>query len=468
MQKCIIFGAGILGKRILRKLKEIYEVVAYADNNEKLWGAEVNGLRIISPSMLKEWSDIHVVICSDYYKQIAAQLREMEIPNILAVEPTGYMLYTYEQDGTFLPVELARENPRQPESTGRELKRILFVQSIPCIRTHKIATILKAKGIEVRLAYTGEHPAERHAGFVSVYSELYAVHSMHGLVELVNQSDVDLVHCSNEPDSLTNILLLTNKKIIHDTHDMMSLCREMDMDALTVEYIANVKSHGKIYASSSVMEYAIRKYKIRREEATVLENYVLQTLKPEECLPKLSAADGAMHCVYEGGVWPDPKSYRYLEEYWRKITDAHIHVHFYTAYDPIYCRKICEGNSYLHYEGHLEIAALITAMTQYDCGLVCFNLMPEYKYYHETTTLNKLFEYLAASLPVAVCDIQQHKNFVRKYKVGDFLDLEGDIYRRISSIASIKIDQDFLIENELTMDAKVLELIAFYNYILQR
>lgn len=53
------------------------------------------------------------------------------------------------------------------------------------------------------------------------------------LIGFVNKSDFYLVYYSNTPDSLTNLLLLTNKKIVHDTHDM---------GAFTLEYITNVKA----------------------------------------------------------------------------------------------------------------------------------------------------------------------------------------------------------------------------------
>lgn len=49
--KLILFGAGPLGRDTLRGLRKAgVEPLAFADNNRRLWGAEVNGLPVLSAS----------------------------------------------------------------------------------------------------------------------------------------------------------------------------------------------------------------------------------------------------------------------------------------------------------------------------------------------------------------------------------------------------------------------------------
>lgn len=50
-ERLVLFGAGPLGKGILAGLRRAgVEPLSFADNNQKLWGKEVSGLSVISPS----------------------------------------------------------------------------------------------------------------------------------------------------------------------------------------------------------------------------------------------------------------------------------------------------------------------------------------------------------------------------------------------------------------------------------
>lgn len=50
----VIWGAGTYGKHILELLEKVgIKVYAVCDNNEKLWGGDINGIEIISPRELK-------------------------------------------------------------------------------------------------------------------------------------------------------------------------------------------------------------------------------------------------------------------------------------------------------------------------------------------------------------------------------------------------------------------------------
>lgn len=468
MEKCILFGAGVTGERAWYKFREHYEITAYADNNQQLWGMKVNGLSIICPEELKKQKDQLVIICSDYYKEIAEQLEAMGMERIVIVEPTGCMLYTYSKKEKMMPLQVPHSGVLGKEKENDRVRNILFVQQIPCIRTHKIASILRGKGIKVSLAYTEEHPARQHAEFVSVYDEIYAISSMTELIAFVNESDYDLVHSSNEPDSLTNLLLLSNKKIVHDTHDMMSLAYEIEMNGLTLEHIANVKSHGNIYVNESNRQIALRKFLIPQEKTLVLENRPLESYQPKRYLQKLSAVDGEMHCVYEGSMSTDSNSYRYFEDIWMKLANEGIHIHFYSRQAEVHCKKLEKKHPCLHYEGCLEMSDLITQMTQYDCGLVLFNVTDQFRVHLETSLANKIFDYLCAGIPEAINIQGTNRDFIEEYKIGAYLNMEGDIKKQLEEIASIQINRDFFQKNNLTMNTRADDLIAFYDQIIHQ
>src|SRR5438105_15270393 len=46
----VLFGAGHLGKKTLRGLRQAgIEPLAFADNNSELWGTRIDGLEVLSP-----------------------------------------------------------------------------------------------------------------------------------------------------------------------------------------------------------------------------------------------------------------------------------------------------------------------------------------------------------------------------------------------------------------------------------
>ncbi|HBA67793.1 MAG TPA: hypothetical protein DCZ40_00310 [Lachnospiraceae bacterium] len=77
----VIFGAGCAGMQIASVLAFAGKpATGFIDNNEKLWGSEVMGLKVYSPQILKEKEEYIVAIGTNYYVQeIEKQLSEMGI-----------------------------------------------------------------------------------------------------------------------------------------------------------------------------------------------------------------------------------------------------------------------------------------------------------------------------------------------------------------------------------------------------
>lgn len=466
MKKCIIFGAGFYGKGAYYKLKDYYDIAYYVDNNETVQGQFLHGIKIISVEYLKkvlEKEHMDIIICSQAYFEMANQLIEIGIRDYF-VMLEGF-LYHFNQEEVMIPKELANIEYYQKE---REEKNILFVQNTACIRTHKIATMMKERGYRVFLLYTIAPPESNNASFYSIYDEVFTVFTPNSLVDFVNNSDFDIIHSSNEPDSLTAYLQLTNKKIVFDTHDMISLRGGCKPDTLALEYIANVNSAGVIYTSNGVLEIAKKKFGLEKQRTFVLENLILSKIKVQQTYQKLSAGDGKFHLVYEGGIQgKNKKHHRYFEEIWEKITDRGIHIHFYSQSDYDYCVELDKKNEYLHFEGNLGSEELASEMTKYDCGLAIMNVNDENRTLLETASPNKINEYVNSGLPVIVGDVKSAINFVEKYGVGIHLDLNGDIKSQLQEACKIQIEEDFLEKNRLTMNSYSDELECFYRSIIE-
>lgn len=466
LKKCIIFGAGFYGKGAYYKLRDYYDILYYVDNNPQLWGKNIGGIPIVSLEKMMEvytCEKIDIVICSQAYFEMASQLMELGIEEYYCMLE-GF-LYHFDKKDTMVPIELSMLNYYKKK---RDERNILFVQNTACIRTHKIATMMKNKGYKIFLLYTIAPPESNNESFSKIYDKVYTVFTANALIDFVNNSDFDIIHSSNEPDSLTNYLLLTNKKIVFDTHDMMSLKGNDNVNALVLEYLANTRSAGVIYTSKGVLEIAKKKFGLENQKSFVLENLILSQIEVQQFHKKLSSLDGEVHCVYEGGIQGVNKlHHRYFEDIWQKIIDQKVHIHFYSQSDQEYCIKLGKKSPYLHFEGNIGSEQLATEMTKYDCGLAVLNVNDKNRALLETASPNKINEYLNSRLPVLVGDVKSSIMFAENYGVGKYLDLDGDIKEQLQEACKINIPENFLEQHKLTMDAYSDELMEFYSSIIE-
>lgn len=466
MKKCIIFGAGHYGKGAYYKLKPYYNILCYVDNNKAVQGTELYGIPVVSIEELHKFyesCEVDVIICSQAYSAMANQLIEAGIREYF-VMLEGFLYYC-SQSEKMIPKELSAVRYYRKQENE---KNILFVQNTACIRTHKIASLVKKRGYKVFLLYMIAPPESGNTGFSDTYDAIFTAFTPNSLIDFVSKSDFDLIHSSNEPDSLTNYLQLTNKKIVFDTHDMMSLRGECKPDTLALEFIANVRSAGVMYTSEGALEIAKEKFGLEKQKTFVLENLILSSIKVKHRYEKLSFSDGELHLVYEGGIQGgDKKHHRYFEEIWKKITDCGIHIHFYSQSDYGYCTALEQKSDYLHFEGNIGSEELATEMTKYDCGLAIFNVNDFNRSFLETGTANKVYEYTNSGLPVIVGGIKSYVDFVKKYNVGIQLDLDGDIKNQLWKASKIIIPKDFLEKNSLTMDSRADELVQFYDSFIE-
>ncbi len=90
--KIVLFGAGNMCRNFMKNYGEKYRPLYTCDNNEKIWGTEFEGLIVNPPEKLKELpEDAAIIICNIYYREIEAQLREMDITNPIEYFNDEYM-----------------------------------------------------------------------------------------------------------------------------------------------------------------------------------------------------------------------------------------------------------------------------------------------------------------------------------------------------------------------------------------
>lgn len=91
-ERCIIFGAGIVGQRTARQLTRFgVELIAFCDNNSNIWGTELLGISVLSPSNIDTLQyDMILVSTTDYYDAVHNQL-----VNELNVNPDKVKCWDY-------------------------------------------------------------------------------------------------------------------------------------------------------------------------------------------------------------------------------------------------------------------------------------------------------------------------------------------------------------------------------------
>lgn len=348
------------------------------------------------------------------------------------------------------------------------IRKVLFIQDIPCIRTKKVARTLAAKGIQTDIIYVSVHPSRVYNDNDMPYKNIYRLEEVNQTINFVRESDYDIIYSSNEPDYFTVLFLAAKKPIIHDTHDMMSLRGKLTNEQLVHEYIANVMSTGNIYTHEFVKEIALKKFQITSKPVLVIENFIERSMIPKQRKRKLSSIDGQIHCVFEGGLSHIPGHHRFLENHFMKIAEAGVHVHIYGHVDQEYVNSLQKRSQYIHYEGMLSPKELLIELTKYDIGLALFNVGDYNKTFLNSASPNKVFDYLAAGLPIAFADLDSFKLFNNKYKVGKIVHFDKPLYDQLFEIMKITIDESFLKVNKLTFNDHVYDILVFLNVVKSR
>jgi hypothetical protein len=80
--KVVIFGASLSGRSALSTVSELYDVLAFVDNDSKKHDSSIQNIPIISPSDIASFSPDKILIASEFFEQIQVQLKLL-VPEIM-------------------------------------------------------------------------------------------------------------------------------------------------------------------------------------------------------------------------------------------------------------------------------------------------------------------------------------------------------------------------------------------------
>lgn len=348
---------------------------------------------------------------------------------------------------------------------ANEIRKVLFIQTIPCIRTIKIAKALAEEGIQVDLLSLTTHPEQAYKNVELPFKTSYQLQDINQMINCLNNSDYDILYSSNEPDYLTVLFSSVNKPIVHDTHDMMSLRADISNEQIILEYMANVKSSGNIYVNPLIKDIAVKKFNIGNKPILTLHSYIEKDFLPDKYQEKLSSKDGEIHCVFEGGLSGQEGHHRNLENYYTKMEEYKIHVHLYSPGTEEYFKYLEDKYKYVHWEGNKSPKELIYEMTRYDIGLALFNVTERNKTFLDTAFPNKIWDYLAAGLPIFFADVFSFRRFSLESGVGRVLEINGDLIKQAEELRQLKVDKDILKKNKWLMNDAAKDIVKFMEAV---
>lgn len=79
--KIVVFGVGKYYKKRKKNIPEDIEIVAFIDNNSKVWGNTINGIKIYNPNQIFQFQYDRILLMSLKIEEMQQQLLEMGVPS---------------------------------------------------------------------------------------------------------------------------------------------------------------------------------------------------------------------------------------------------------------------------------------------------------------------------------------------------------------------------------------------------
>jgi len=369
---------------------------------------------------------------------------------------------------------------------------VLFVQRQPCIRALKYAEGSRAAHRDIRLSFAYQNSTlnELYGHGDECFAEWFRLgpEPAASLQEIVATREIDVIHCHNGPDTLTNLcidLFRDQIPIVHDVHDLMS-ARETAYDDVREpthadggrnapnrhlapqvwreeEQRAMELSDAVIAVSDEILEVAQRRgYKLP-PLAETYANYIPERFIPTE-LPEAETDDdtGPPRVVYEGSLKTDGGHYD-LREIFQALAREGLEVHIYPSRDDPAYAALARTSPGIVYHEHVAPEQLYRELPRYDVGWAGFNDALNIAHL-ETVLPNKLFEYIACGLPVVSFRHRALASFITTHSVGLVVDDVRGLGKALRGpeMASLRAKARAQ-RREFTVEANIGRIVSIYE-----
>lgn len=338
---------------------------------------------------------------------------------------------------------------------------VLSISNHCCIRVVKQGLALLNNGVGVTFLHNRIANAEMKTILPSM--SFWADRNQF-IAKLQQFVGVDVMHVHNEPDWMIHVAKATlpEMPVVYDCHDLDSMRMGT---ASEDEQLAMQWADAYIFPSQSYMRDAAAFHKLPKSKPkAVIYSMCAKAMIVERELPRLGGI------VYEGGVLAIPDNAPEIN--WQRFG--------YRDYRPVSVALAEQGIPFVMYGANNKFAneclaagavwmpklpywELLRQMTRYDWGFVGVAAPHPQA---DKGMPNKLFDSIAAGIPVIVMHHQEAAEFVEKHRLGVVVDSVADIPKVYGEHEKYrKIVQE--VRHDLTMESQMENLRQVYSNLLK-
>lgn len=374
---------------------------------------------------------------------------------------------------------------------------ILCITASPNRGLYKLMKILNTRGNNIFLLYHGVDYNTAYGWNLKIFKKIYKFPdylyvyytqyvNLNKSISLINDivinHKIDLIHSVNIYDDFLSFAACHLRKVpviyvVVDMHSLISYpltwkhpFRSLGhvFGRIYTNYLEKQTyklSAGYAFTSEHVKRIAIIKYGIKSSNSIILSNYISSEDIITQGQKKLSAFDNKLHFVYEGNI--GTSGYGYILPCILGITKHNIHVHLYCPQKPQSYILEFGDNPYVHWEKWINPEEIPYELTKYDYGLMPFN--EEFDRKHLDAVLpNKLFDYLAACLPVVSPPFKSLKYFIESNDVGIVFENVDDLMEKLNTEDQSKFIKNIMnVREQFTIENNVNRVINLYEKVLK-
>lgn len=449
----------------MNDLKAKYNIRYFTDNDRTKWNTSFCGILVIEPEKVKHMKNITTVIASTYFKEIAKQLDQLEVYD--------YKIYNLEKNGIsfvnlfsnkFYYEKKLKDNNKLVENyklSNIIVQNILFLQTTSFMNTISLAQVLKNNNLNLDILLLNEEIGVEDIKKLDIFNNIFTLNEF----DEKQYYKYDVIHNSNENHCLTTKLKQLNLPIVNYMDQEMYLKENIFFDSYVLDIVDEKLNQIDYMLTDNISEInTLETYNLENSVGLSINYDITNKSLANYCINKLSKSDKEIHCVYIGKLEDDKNSCYYLLDKFLELTKVNIHVHIYTKELSNYCKLISKQSRYLHIEPIHDEFKIIEEITQYDIGLIFYNLNERNEFYISNIIPSVIWKYISAGLPIAIENITVLKDFVKEGNIGNVFDFNENIKSQLVEIAKIKYNNQVFI-NDRKLDKGYTELMNFYKLI---
>ena len=344
----------------------------------------------------------------------------------------------------------------------RKLKVVKIARHC-CIRVQKMALPLMEEGYEVHCI---SHRIPSYADRYETLSLYQDVDQLYSAIRL--HPDADIFHCHNEPNWFVSAVksVFPNKPVVLDMHDSMLIRvapEDESQNRISVDERNNAQLADALVFVSDPMAVTCRREYGLEQPFIILPSYVpkgFYKIDPWKWLGGITY-EGRIDLPEEIGT-EELKFFSYCDykELAKALAEKQIPFHLYTPRKDGKIQEAYKGIA--HWRGSYPFDDLIRKLGRHNWGIIG-NLQAHLAW--QAAMPNKLFEYLAAGIPVIALNASEGGKFLDDTGMGINVNSVDEIVARWTEHRKCR-EKVFKHRHEWSMERHIHLLEELYEKII--